>query len=114
MPEEKPGPAVGVSVEKMTPTQKALLVKLLKAYTARMPATIGIAQWKSVEDAGLDKIHFAYTGGTEPGQPHSYRVQGPTFIVQLLNVQEDSAKNPANHIHSAWRELPADFGLVAK
>jgi len=26
-------------------------------------------------------------------------------------VQGDSAGNPANHIHSGWRRLPADFGL---
>ena len=27
-------------------------------------------------------------------------------------VQMDAAKNPANHIHSAWRRLPIDFGLA--
>jgi hypothetical protein len=31
-------------------------------------------------------------------------------VVQFLNVQADSAGNQANHIHSAWRQLPADFG----
>jgi hypothetical protein len=40
-------------------------------------------------------------------------VHGPTFVVEFLNVQADSAGNPANHIHSAWRRLPADFGVKA-
>jgi hypothetical protein len=62
-----------------------------------------------VFDAGLDKVHFAHSGGMEPGQGHTYRVQGPTFVVEFLNVQGDSAKNPANHIHSCWRSLPSDF-----
>jgi len=62
-------------------------------------------------DGGIDAVHFAYTGSTEPGQGYTYRVQGPSFIVQFLDVQADSAKNPANHIHSAWRRLPIDFGL---
>jgi hypothetical protein len=110
-PAEKVGEPVGLSVEKMTAEQKETLTKLLKAYLARLPNQIGAVQWKSVADAGLDKIHFAYTGGSEPGQPHTYRIQGPTFIVQFLNAQADSANNPANHIHSAWRELPSDFGL---
>ena len=40
-PAEKTGPLVGLPAEKMTQSQKDLLVKLLKAYTARMPAAIG-------------------------------------------------------------------------
>ena len=112
--EEKPGPAVGLPASKMTAAQKDLLAKLLKAYTNRMPATIAAAQWKSVDEGGLDNVYFAWTGKSVAGQAHTYRVQGPTFLVQLLNVQDDSAKNPANHIHSAWRELPSDFALTAK
>jgi hypothetical protein len=108
---EKIGKPVGLAAAKMTDAQKATLTKLLKAYTARMPEDVAQAQWKSVTDGGIDAVQFAYTGGTEPGEGHTYRVQGPSFIVQFLNVQADSAKNPANHIHSAWRELPSDFGL---
>lgn len=114
VPAEKIGTPVGLSAEKMTAAQKEVLTKLLKAYVDRMPTDIANAQWKSVTDAGLDKATFAYTGGIGPGQPHTYRVQGPTFIVQFLNVQADSAQNPANHIHSAWREVPSDFGLTAR
>jgi len=108
---EKVGQPVGLSHANMTAEQRELLTKLLKSYVGRMPGDIGAAQWKSVSDAGLEKVHFAFSGGTEPGQPHTYRVQGPTFIVQFLNAQADSAGNPANHIHSAWRELPADFAV---
>jgi hypothetical protein len=110
-PAEKVGKPIGLSAAKMTEAQKAILMKLLKAYTNRMTDDVAQAQWKSIADGGVDAIHFAYTGSTEPGKGYTYRVQGPTFIVQFLNVQEDSAKNPANHIHSAWRELPSDFGL---
>jgi hypothetical protein len=56
-------------------------------------------------------VYFAYTGGVKDGEPHTYRVQGPSFIVQFLNTQTDAQNNAANHIHSAWRELPSDFGL---
>ena len=59
-------------------------------------------------------VHFAYTGGTEPSQKHTYRIQGPTFVVEFINVQADSAKNPANHIHSCWRSIKGDFGLAAR
>ena len=38
-------------------------------------------------------------------------VEGPTFVVEFLNEQSDSAGNQANHIHSAWRHIKGDFGL---
>ncbi len=108
---EKIGAPKGVAGATMTEKQKGLLEKLLKAYVGRMPATVASAQWKTVLEGGLDSVHFAYSGGVKDGEPHTYRVQGPSFIVQFLNAQEDAQKNVANHIHSAWRELPSDFAL---
>ena len=105
------GPPVGVSVAQMTKEQKSILMKLLGSYTARMPADIAAEEMKLVQDGGVDKIHFAYTGKPEKGEAHTYRVQGPTFVVEFLNIQADSAGNPANHVHSAWRRMKGDFGL---
>lgn len=110
-PAEKVGTPVGLAGAKMNEKQKGLLEQLLKAYTSRMPAAIAAAQWKKVTKDGFDNAYFAYTGGVKDGEPHTYRVQGPTFIVQFLNTQTDAQGNVANHIHSAWRELPSDFGL---
>jgi hypothetical protein len=107
-----PGPAQGLAAAKMNDTQKAKLEQLLKSYANRMPADIAQTELSQVKEAGLDKVHFAYAGGLESGQPHTYRIQGPTFVVMFLNVQPDSAKNPANHIHSAWRNIKGDFGLT--
>jgi hypothetical protein len=87
-------------------------VKLLKDYTSRMPEDVGKVELDQVEKAGIGKIHFAYSGGTEPGTPHTYRVQGPTFVVEFLNTQADSAGNAANHIHSCWRHTAGDFGIT--
>ena len=39
-------------------------------------------------------------------QPHAYRVQGPTFLIEFNNTQ-----NNANHIHSVWRNMLGDFGV---
>ena len=59
----------------------------------------------AVRKAGVDKIHFAWLGGSDRGQPHYYRIQGPTFLVEYDNTQ-----NNANHIHSVWRDFNGDFG----
>jgi hypothetical protein len=106
----KQGEPIGLPGEKMTGPQREVLLKLLKAYTDRMPAEVAAAEYKRVTDAGAEKISFAYSGGPTPGEKYAYRVTGPTFVVQFLNQQADSANNPANHIHSAWRHLPGDFG----
>jgi hypothetical protein len=106
------GEPVGLAAGKMTETQTAILRKLVEAYAGRMPGDVAAAELKKVEQAGFDKIHFGYCiEADKPGKPYTYRVHGPTFVVEFLNVQADSARNPANHIHSAWRQLPADFGL---
>jgi hypothetical protein len=110
----KVGEPVGLSAEKMTDQQREILRKLVEAYIHRMPEGVAKVQLKMVEDGGFDKIHFAYQGGLGDGEKHTYRVQGTNFVIEFLNEQEDSAKNPANHIHSAWRELPSDFGLARK
>jgi hypothetical protein len=110
-PAPKVGAPVGLAAAKMNAAQKAILMKLLHSYTDRMPPDVGTLELKSATDAGIDNIHFAYTGNTEKGKGHTYRVQGPTFVIEFLNIQADSARNPANHIHSAWRRIKGDFGL---
>ena len=41
----------------------------------------------------------------EQGHGHYYAIQGPTFIVEYDNTQND-----ANHIHSVWRQFEGDWG----
>jgi hypothetical protein len=110
----KVGEPKGLAGAKMNEKQRALLQQLLQAYADRMPPDIAAVEMSRVKEAGLDAVHFAYQGGLAQGERHSYRVQGPTFVIEFLNVQADSANNPANHIHSAWRSLKNDFGLAAK
>jgi hypothetical protein len=107
----KVGAPVGLAAAKMNDAQKALLMKLLHSYTDRMPPDVGALELRNAKEAGLDNVHFAFTGSTESGQGLTYRVQGPTFVIEFLNIQADSARNPANHIHSAWRRIKGDFGL---
>jgi hypothetical protein len=105
------GDPVGLPAAKMTAEQRDILLKLLQAYTRRMPEQVAAAEWTHVKEGGIDKIHFAFNGGPELGKKHTYRVQGPTFVVEFLNEQADSGGNPANHIHSVWRRMKGDFGI---
>ncbi len=108
------GDPIGIAAGKLTDDQKKMLWKVVEAYANRLPADLATLELRRVKDAGPDKIHFAYCiEENKPGKPYTYRVHGPSFVVEFLNVQGDSAKNPANHIHSGWRALPSDFALKA-
>src|SRR5262249_8401599 len=96
---------MGITAAQLTQAQQDLLMELLKQYLFRARREIAEADLKAIEKAGKDKLHFAWAGGLEPGQGHYYRVQGPTFLMEYDNTQ-----NNANHIHAVWRNLPADFG----
>jgi hypothetical protein len=108
------GEAQGLAAAKMSGTQRGVLMKLVEAYAHRMPPPIAAEQLKQVREGGVENIHFAFAGGTAPGQPHSYRVQGQNFVIEFLNTQADGSGNPANHIHSVWRNMKGDFGIAAE
>jgi Protein of unknown function (DUF3500) len=108
------GAPKGLPGAKMTEQQRDLLWRLIEAYANRMPADVAEAQLRDAKDAGLNEVYFAFTGAADPGEKHTYRVQGPTFVIEFLNVQPDGANNPANHIHSVWRNMKGDFGLAAR
>jgi hypothetical protein len=95
----------GVSAGQLNRQQKSLLEKLLDEYLSRMPQDIADERSKKLRAAGFDKIYFAWAGGVNKGDPHYYRIQGPTFLVEY-----DDTQNNANHIHSVWRDFNGDFG----
>jgi Protein of unknown function (DUF3500) len=57
------------------------------------------------EALDLESLSFGWMGATERGQPHYFRVQGPSFLFEYDNVQ-----NGGNHVHSVWRNSADDFG----
>lgn len=101
----------GLAAAEMTEAQKETLLSLLQAYNSHLQPSIARARLVEIKAAGLDRVYFAWAGDTNPGVGHYYRVQGPTFVLELINVQADPAGNPANHIHSVWRNLQGDFAL---
>lgn len=105
------GKPVGLPSEQMTPPQQALLKKLTLAHLGNLADEIATVELQRLEIAGWEQVYFAYSGTFASGEPSTYRLQGPTFRVEYLNVQGDSAGNKANHIHTCWRTLPIDFGL---
>jgi hypothetical protein len=95
----------GVLASAMTPKQRELLMAVITAYTSLMPADAAADRLAKIKQAGLEKIGFAWAGATTRGERHYYRVQGPTFLIEF-----DNAQNNGNHVHSVWRDFNGDFG----
>jgi hypothetical protein len=96
---------VGVAASAMTAEQRAALTRLIEAYTSMMADDLAADRMAKLKAAGMDRIAFAWAGPVEKGAKHYYRVQGPTFLIEYDNTQNDG-----NHIHAVWRDFQGDFG----
>lgn len=95
----------GVPYGALPAKQQAFLTQLIEVYTSNMESDIAAERMAKIKSAGLDKIRFAWLGDTDKGKKHYYSVQGPTFLIEYDNTQ-----NNGNHIHSVWRDFNGDFG----
>jgi hypothetical protein len=95
----------GLQASRLSDKQADILTSLLTDYTRNMTSQIAAARTRKLQSAGFRNVHFAWAGGFEHGQPHYYRIQGPTFLVEYDNTQ-----NGANPIYSVWRDFDGDFG----
>ena len=97
--------AEGIAQTELTPEQSTLLEKLISEYLLRTRPEAAKRQWEKIRGAGPAALHFAWAGSREKGQPHYYRVQGGSFVLEYDNTQ-----NRANHVHSVWRDFDEEFG----
>jgi hypothetical protein len=95
----------GIAASALKPAQRDLLTKVLESYTSQMADDISAERLAKIKQAGIEKITFAWAGPLERGKQHYYRVQGPTFLVEY-----DNSQNQGNHVHSVWRDFAGDFG----
>lgn len=115
-PQPSGEPAVGIAWGDLSSSQQSLLRQLVDVYCDAMPEEVVAERLQVLEAAedGWAAVKFAWAGSLKPGIGHYYRVEGPTFVVELCNVQPDAEGNPANHIHCMWRDRTGDFDLPAK
>jgi hypothetical protein len=95
----------GLACREMTPDQQRDFQDLVLEYTRRLPREMADARFNRIDKEGWGYLHFAWAGSPEAGQPHYYRLHGPSFLVEYDNIQ-----NNANHIHTVWRDLKDDWG----
>jgi hypothetical protein len=98
------GQPSGLEISSMNAGQREKLQNLLDEYCYNMPEQLAASRQEQIKNAG-NNLWFAWEGGLERGDPHYYRIQTPTFLIEYDDTQDN-----ANHIHSVWRDFNGDFG----
>jgi hypothetical protein len=95
----------GLALSAMDGTARHLVEALIDRSIGTLAPDLAAAQKQRVIEQELGRFRFAWAGPLVPGQAHYFRVQGPVTL-----IEHDNTQNDANHIHSVWRDLTADFG----
>jgi hypothetical protein len=95
----------GLELAAMTGPSRALVEALMDRFLGTLAPDLVAAQKRRVMEQGLPAFRFAWAGSLTPGEAHYFRVHGPVTVIEYDNTQ-----NGANHVHSVWRDLTADFG----
>ncbi len=96
---------LGVAWTALDGAQQDKLMELVREVAMVQAPDLARARLENIEQAGGEGIRFLWIGGRERGDAHYYRIQGPTFLIEYDNTQ-----NNANHIHLVWRDFAGDFG----
>jgi hypothetical protein len=95
----------GLELSAMDGAARNLVEALLDRFLGALSPDLAQRQKQRVMEQELGKFRFAWAGPLNPGEAHYFRVHGPTTL-----IEHDNTQNGANHVHSVWRDLKADFG----
>jgi hypothetical protein len=99
----------GLTADRMTPAQRQLLDAVLDEVTGSLPRELAERERARIAGHAAAELVFTWAGGTSAGQPHYFRISGPSFLYELDNTQ-----GSASHVHTVWHARdPAggDFGV---
>lgn len=97
----------GVSCETFTDTQKETLLELIGQWTGDMPTAHAEKCMTEIKST-IDQIHFSWNGAIKPGSDISYRIQGPTVIIEYSC--QGMGGNPLDHLHTMYRNPTDEYG----
>jgi hypothetical protein len=96
----------GLSAAKMNADQYDKLLSLVEVYADNVPPEMAQARIRMARNTPKPEMYFAWSGSTQRGDLHYYRVQSPSFLIEF-----DDTQNGGNHIHSVWRDYKDDWGM---
>ncbi|MEK9603622.1 MAG: DUF3500 domain-containing protein [Flavobacteriaceae bacterium] len=98
-------PNNGISYSELNTAQKNRLKKMIYYHLDRMEKAVAKKARKLLKKEDWKEITFSWAGKMKKRNPHYYRIQGQSFLIEY-----DNSQNNGNHIHLVWREFDGDFG----
>jgi hypothetical protein len=98
----------GIPLSDMDDGARNRAFAIVDGFLAALAPDIAAVQRQRVHEANAATLRFAWAGPLEDNRACYFRLHGAVTLVELDNTQND-----ANHIHSVWRDLVADFGRDA-
>jgi hypothetical protein len=95
----------GLELGAVSSSTRRQVETLMDGFLATLTPDLAAAQKRRVDEQGIDRFRFAWAGSLRPGQAYYFRVHGPVTL-----IEHDNTQNAANHVHSVWHDLAADFG----
>jgi hypothetical protein len=96
----------GVRAASFSPTERTLLLGLVREWVDILGTEAAAAKMKEVE-AGLADTYFAWAGPTTNGRGAYFRIQGPTVLIEY--APQGQGDNNTDHIHTIYRDPTNDY-----
>lgn len=93
----------GIKGSALTADQQGLLVDLIAAWVNIAEPAAAKARMSAIK-AKIGETYFAWSGPTENGKAVSFRVQGPTVVIEY------TPQGGTDHIHTVIRNPENDYG----
>ncbi len=97
----------GVSCATFNADQKKVLLSLIAQWVGDLPADQADARLQQLREE-IDQMHFSWQGPTEAVSDVSYRIQGPSLIIEY--ACQDLGGNPLDHLHTMYRDPTNEYG----
>jgi hypothetical protein len=97
---------VGLAAAELGSAQQELLWELIEATTVEpWPSAIAEGQKMRIREGDPASVHFAWSGGLNPGEMFYYRIHGDTFVLEFTSV----FGNP-EHLHAIYHDPDRTLG----
>lgn len=100
-------PKKGISIDKLSVNQQEILSELIVSYLNVMPKVLAEKRLAEIKKE-FSKTVFSWCGGIKQGSDISYRLQGPTVIIEYSC--QSLGGEPTDHLHSVYRDPTNEYG----
>lgn len=106
-------PPLGLPYGELDPVQQELARRPVVDMCRMLPHDVAKERLRAIAEHGWDQVHFGWAGSEHRKEPHSFRIQGPTFLLECVVTVSDefSGDGAVDTWQCVWRSRQGDFGL---